>query len=71
MPPVFTEPGSGVADDLFDQARAFDQRGEVDAGLDPHLVAQKHAVLGAHVAGGTAMARGPLTAQWHTIFGSR
>ena len=38
------------------KSRAFDQRVEIDAGFDAHLVAEKHQILGADIAGGAGMA---------------
>jgi hypothetical protein len=36
----------------FGQFRRRDQAFEIDSGIDAHLVAQKHQILGADIAGG-------------------
>ena len=41
-----------MADDVFGELGAFDQRVKIDPGLDADLVAHKHQILGAHIAGG-------------------
>jgi hypothetical protein len=40
-----------AAEDLLGRARGLEQRVEVDAGLDPHLVQHRDEVLGGDVAG--------------------
>src|SRR4051812_47790960 len=48
--------GQRMAHDAFRQARAFDERLEVDAGVDAHLFAQEDEVLRADVARSARMA---------------
>src|SRR6516164_10670703 len=40
-----------VGDDLLGHAANLDQRVEIDAGIDAHLLAEQHQLLGADVAG--------------------
>src|SRR5439155_19964337 len=40
-----------VPDDLLGHAADLDQRIEIDAGIDAHLLAEQHQLLGADVAG--------------------
>jgi len=55
-------PATG-ADDLLSHAADLDQRIEIDAGIDAHLLAQQHQLFGADVAGARArLQRGLLTA---------
>ena len=42
-----------MADQLLGELRGLDQRVEVDAGVDAHLAAGEHQILGADVAGRT------------------
>ena len=51
LPPSLTEPGSGWPTISSARLRGLDQLVEVDAGLDAHLLAHEHQVLGADVAG--------------------
>ena len=46
-----TWPGQLAADDVLREVRAVDQRVEVDAGVDPHVVEHVHEILGDDVAG--------------------
>jgi len=39
-----------VPDDLFGHAADLDQRVEIDTGIDAHLLAEQHQLLGADVA---------------------
>ncbi len=45
-----------MADDVFGELGAFDQRVEIDAGLNAKFVAHEHQIFRAYIAGGAAMA---------------
>ena len=44
-----------MADNLLGHAPDLDQRVEIDAGVDPHFLAEQHQFLGAHITGGLGL----------------